>query len=94
MSPLRVRTWISGKSSPASAKDLFQFIERAEQVTLDVIVESPQGRDIENTRISGGPLPVINWLRAHRNAARVFPLPVGAVMSRCSPAAILGQASL
>ena len=42
VSPLRVRTRISGKSSPASLKTLSQFIKRTEQVTLDVIVERPE----------------------------------------------------
>jgi len=39
-----------------------------------------------------GQLPVINWLMAQRNAARVLPLPVGAVASRCPPDAISRQA--
>jgi hypothetical protein len=43
---------------------------------------------------SGAVLPsTMSWFSSQRNAANVFPVPVGARMSVCAPLAIAGQPS-
>ena len=65
---------------------------RLGEIDADVVVQRLQGRYVENARMHPGTdLPVAKASMAHRNAVRVLPLPVGAVISRCSPAAMRGS---
>ena len=71
-------------------------LQRRGEVALDVVVEAPQGRDVDAPQ-AGAERP---GLRARgtsrsstaRKAASVLPVPVGAISRTFSPAAIGGQA--
>ena len=63
--------------------------ERAAEVPLDVVVERLERRDVKNTQTLPG--SGVSRSIAERNAASVFPDPVGAWMRTLLPLAMTGQ---
>ena len=88
VSPERVRTRTVRHRLAGGLEARAQLLERQEQVAPDVGVERPERRDVEHPHRPPGQAPVSSRSSAHRKAASVLPLPVGAVTRTCSPAAI------
>ena len=87
VSPLRVSTRIGGNAAPACFKTRPQFLEGLQQVALHVVVERFRGETYRTRTRPPGQSPVIGFCSVQRKAARVLPLPVGAVIRTCSPRA-------
>ncbi len=79
------------KRAPSVRRALPQRAERTHKVPLDVVVECLERADVKDTRRPGFKIADEHRLIDHRNAVSVLPLPVGAVMSACSPRSITGQ---
>ena len=58
VSPLRVRTVIDGKGVACAVEGLPQFRKRLQQVSLDVVVQCFERRDVEHADRAAGPGPV------------------------------------
>ena len=86
-----------GKRLAGRGEALAQLGERLLEVALDVVVERLERRDVEEVdrvRRAAPRVPsTISSFSSQRNAASVFPVPVGARMSVCDPRAIAGQPS-
>ena len=76
----------------ADAKVRTETGERAAQVALDVVVERLERRDVQQPQPLARGLAVSRSI-PYRNAASVFPEPVGAWISDVPPVAIAGQPS-
>ena len=82
----------SGSAQPSGGQR--DACERRTQVAVHVVDERLERRHVEHAeaaRGSSGGGSVSSRSRHHRNAESVLPLPVGAQMSVCCPAAIAGQ---
>ena len=100
VSPVRVAIPIAGAGRPSRAGRDRDPGERRAQVPLDVVGQGLERGDVQDpdrgvrarrAPVGGG--VVARRSRHHRNAARVLPLPVGAWISVCRPAAIDAQPS-
>ena len=91
VSPLRVWTRRLGNGMAAAAKRSRRAAMGSVRLARMSLLSAFRG-DTYNTRVApGSDLPVAKESMAQRNAVSVLPLPVGAVTSRCSPAAMRGQ---
>ena len=94
VSPLLMAIPRGGQYSPDRVKSALSSESGLIQISADVVVQRLEWRNIEHADSSSGHFPAISSFIAHRKAAIVLPLPVGAVMRTCSPAAMRGQASV
>jgi len=93
VSPVRTATRISGKGTSRAANSSRSSASGRSKFCRMSLPSALRG-DTYNTRAAAaGTAPAANRFTAQRNAARVLPLPVGAVRSTCRPAAMAGQAS-
>jgi len=92
VSPLLVSTRIAGKSTSRAWKTCSSSSSGVKRFRWISLFSAFSG-DTYNTRVAPRSFGLqINWFKDHKNAVRVFPLPVGAVIKTCSPRAITGQA--
>ena len=94
VSPVRTATAGTTNGSPRAARQVGDAGDGRAEVALDVDGERLQRRDVEHAAALarvGGTGANMSRSMAHRNAASVLPLPVGAKSSVEAPRAIGGQ---
>ena len=93
VSPERVRTLTSGIDSPAASNRWRSSSRGARRLRRTSVLSALSGETYSTRTCPLGHAPATSLSIAHRKAASVLPLPVGAVTRTCFPSATRGQAS-
>ncbi len=91
VSPQRVSTRTSGAGAPAAANTSRSSSSGAVRLRRTSVFSAFSGETYTTRTRPPSQAPVSSRSSAHRNAASVLPLPVGALARTCSPAAMRGH---